>query len=440
MSHSYAVASAEFTALCQSQIRLLAEALGAIWAVVYLTEERIDNTETNLLPFFVYPQTKLDLSQQLPGQDFPAIWQQTTAINSSSSILLPDSITEDDSQTQQLAAQNLTTKKLIVPLIYEDVVLGLLVTGREDRNWQKMELQQVEDIAKSLAIARFLERQSQWCQEQLTQQQDLFDWEQDRTDDLLHQLRNPLTALRTFSKLLLKRFTSESRERSIAQSILRESDHLANLLQQFESELRQEAEEDLPLTLSTTSIRLSENQENKDTSNNNFLLPGKTDNLDVVNLPSILNPLLISIEAIAQTKKIKLITEIPDELPQVYGEAKALTEIFNNLIDNAIKYTPASGQVSIAVSSKDNLLGVLISDTGYGIPIEDQEHIFERHYRGVQAEGDIPGTGLGLAIAKKLIMQMQGNIDLISPNNLAKDTQFPGTTFIIWLKTVNSKQ
>ena len=438
MSHSYAVASAEFTALCQSQIRLLAEALGAIWAVVYLTEERIDNTETNLLPFFVYPQTKLDLSQQLPGQDFPAIWQQTTAINSSSSILLPDSITEDDSPTQQLAAQNLTTKKLIVPLIYEDVVLGLLVTGREDRNWQKMELQQVEDIAKSLAIARFLERQSQWCREQLTQQQNLFDWEQDRTDDLLHQLRNPLTALRTFSKLLLKRFTSESRERSIAQSILRESDHLANLLQQFESELRQEAEEDLPLTLSTTSIRLSENQENKDTSNNNFLLPGKTDNLDVVNLPSILNPLLISIEAIAQTKKIKLITEIPDELPQVYGEAKALTEIFNNLIDNAIKYTPASGQVSIAVSSKDNLLGVLISDTGYGIPIEDQEHIFERHYRGVQAEGDIPGTGLGLAIAKKLIMQMQGNIDLISPNNLAKDTQFPGTTFIIWLKTVNS--
>ena len=438
MSHSYAVASAEFTALCQSQIRLLAEALGAIWAVVYLTEERIDNTETNLLPFFVYPQTKLDLSQQLPGQDFPAIWQQTTAINSSSSILLPDSITEDDSPTQQLAAQNLTTKKLIVPLIYEDVVLGLLVTGREDRNWQKMELQQVEDIAKSLAIARFLERQSQWCREQLTQQQNLFDWEQDRTDDLLHQLRNPLTALRTFSKLLLKRFTSESRERSIAQSILRESDHLANLLQQFESELRQEAEEDLPLTLSTTSIRLSENQENKDTSNNNFLLPGKTDNLDVVNLPSILNPLLISIEAIAQTKKIKLITEIPDELPQVYGEAKALTEIFNNLIDNAIKYTPASGQVSIAVSSKDNLLGVLISDTGYGIPTEDQEHIFERHYRGVQAEGDIPGTGLGLAIAKKLIMQMQGNIDLISPNNLAKDTQFPGTTFIIWLKTVNS--
>ncbi|MEM9273973.1 MAG: GAF domain-containing sensor histidine kinase [Cyanobacteria bacterium P01_F01_bin.143] len=437
MSHPYAVASAEFTALCQSQIRLLAQALGAIWAVVYLTEERLDNTETNLLPFFVYPQNKLDLPQQLPGQDFPAIWQQTTAINPNSSILPPDSITEDP-QPQQLSAQNLATKKLIVPLIYEDVVLGLLVTGREDRNWQKMELQQVEDIAKSLAIARFLERQSQWYREQLTQQQNLFDWEQDRTDDLLHQLRNPLTALRTFSKLLLKRFTSESRERSIAQSILRESDHLANLLQQFESELRQETEEDLPLTLSTTSIRLSENQDNKNTSNNNFLLPGKTDNLDVINLPSILNPLLISVEAIAETKKIKLITDIPDEFPQVYGEAKALTEIFNNLIDNAIKYTPASGQVIIAISSKDNLLGVVISDTGYGIPSEDQEHIFERHYRGVQASGEIPGTGLGLAIAKKLITQMQGNIELFSPNNIAKDTQFPGTTFIVWLKTVIS--
>jgi len=432
MSHSYAVASAEFTTLCESQIRLLTQTLGAMWTVVYLTEEEIDSSETNLLPFFVYPQTKLNLPQQLPGLDLPARWQQVTAINSP--ILLPNSITGDSAESPSLTEQNLATKKLIVPLIYEDVALGLLVTGREDRNWHQMELQQVEDIAKSLAIARFLERQSQWYREQLTQQQNLLTWEQDRTDDLLHQLRNPLTALRTFSKLLLKRFVSKSRERSIAESILRESDHLANLLRQFESELRQETAENIPLTLSTTSVRLAENQEK---NNANFLLPGKTDNLDVVNLLSILNPLLISAKAIAQTKKIKLVANIPEDLPQIYGEAKALTEIFNNLIDNAIKYTPKSGQVSIAISTKSNFAGIFISDTGYGIPTEDQEHIFERHYRGVQASGDIPGTGLGLAIAKKLVMQMQGNIEIISPNNISKNTQLPGTTFIVWLKTLS---
>ncbi len=435
MSYSYAVASAEFTTLCQSQIRLLTQALGAIWTVVYLTEERIDSPATNLLPFLIYPQTKLNLPQKLPGKDLPAIWQQVTSIKSNSSILLPDLVTEYHYDTKEWEAENLATKKIIVPLIYEEVVLGLLVTVREDRNWNKIELRQVEDIAKSLAIARFLERQSQWYREQLTKQQNLYNWEQDRTDDLLHQLRNPLTALRTFSKLLLKRFLPNSRESSIAESIIRESDRLANLLEQFETELDRVTEENPLLTLSTTSIPLAENQEDNKT---NFLLPGKIDALDALNLPDILNPLLISGEAISQTKQINLIADIPDDLPQVYGEAKALIEILNNLIDNAIKYTPESGQVKISIDTKSNLLGIFISDTGYGIPQQDQEHIFERHYRGVQAAGDIPGTGLGLAIAKKLVTQMQGDIELISPNNISKNPQFPGTTFIVWLKIVDS--
>ena len=435
MSYSYAVASAEFTTLCQSQIRLLTQTLGAIWTVVYLTEERLDSPETNLLPIFVYPQSKLNFPQKFALQDSPAIWQQVTSIKSNPSILLPDSVTEDHSETKQWSAENLATKKLIVPLIYEDMGLGLLVTAREDRNWNKIELQQVEDIAKSLAIARFLERQSQWYREELARQQNLYNWEQDRTDDLLHQLRNPLTALRTFSKLLLKRFLPKSRERSIAESILRESDRLADLLQQFETELAQVSEENPPLTLSAASIPLTEKQEDKKT---NFLLPGKTDNLDTVNLPDILNPLLISFEAIAQTKRIKLIADIPDDLPQVYGEAKALVEILNNLMDNAIKYTPASGQVRIEINIQNNSLGIFISDTGYGIPQQDREHIFERHYRGIQAAGDIPGTGLGLAIAKKLVTQMQGDIELISPNKISKNPQFPGTTLIVWLKIIDN--
>ena len=432
MSYSYAVASAEFTTLCQSQIRLLTQTLGAIWTVVYLTEERVDSSETNLLPFLIYPQTNLNLPQNIAEKDFPAIWQEVTSIDLNSAIFLPDLVAENHADTKQWSAENLATKKIVIPLIYEEVVLGLLVTGREDRNWNKIELRQVEDIAKSLAIARFLERQSQWYREELSRRENLYNWEQDSRDDLLHQLRNPLTALRTFSKLLLKRFLPESRERSIAESILRESDRLADLLQQFETELDRVSAENLPLTLSATSIPITENQAENST---NFLLPGKTDALELVNLLDILNPLLISFEAIANTKIIKLIADIPANLPPVYGEAKALIEILNNLIDNAIKYTPESGQVKIEIGTKSNLLGIIISDTGYGIPAQDQEHIFERHYRGVQAAGDIPGTGLGLAIAKKLVTQMQGEMELISPNDISNNPQFPGTTIIVWLKT-----
>jgi signal transduction histidine kinase len=122
----------------------------------------------------------------------------------------------------------------------------------------------------------------------------------------------------------------------------------------------------------------------------------------------------------------------------VIANAKALREVLNNLIDNALKYTPTGGEVKIYSIEKleqaqQNWLGIAISDSGYGIPLEDQQKIFERHYRGRQAQSDIPGSGLGLAIAKDLIEKMGGKIEIISPNNIEKNTSLPGTTMIVWL-------
>jgi len=91
--------------------------------------------------------------------------------------------------------------------------------------------------------------------------------------------------------------------------------------------------------------------------------------------------------------------------------------VFSNLIDNALKYTP-SGKIYIQAGLEQSHLQGAISDTGPGIPPEDLEHIFERHYRGVQSSSEIPGTGLGLAIAKDLIEQMQGEIQVFSPASL----------------------
>ena len=137
-------------------------------------------------------------------------------------------------------------------------------------------------------------------------------------------------------------------------------------------------------------------------------------------------------------KPITIHQYIPEDLPLVTANSKALREVLNNLIDNAIKYTPSAGKVHIAVTIEElssglNYLGISIQDTGYGIPLADRKHIFERHYRGIQADGDIDGTGLGLAIVEELLEQMQGQIKLISPNNLAQDSKFPGTTFMVLL-------
>ena len=110
--------------------------------------------------------------------------------------------------------------------------------------------------------------------------------------------------------------------------------------------------------------------------------------------------------------------------------------MLSNLIDNALKYTPGGGQIYIQTGlEQGHYQGIAISDTGLGIPAQDLEHIFERHYRGVQRSSNIPGTGLGLAIAKDLIERMHGKIQVFSPARPSSVAGGAGTTFIVWLPT-----
>jgi signal transduction histidine kinase len=166
----------------------------------------------------------------------------------------------------------------------------------------------------------------------------------------------------------------------------------------------------------------------------------------------VLKPLLISAEAIASERHLKLLAEIPADLPPVSANDRALREVLSNLIDNALKYTPAGCQIYIKVRytaaegdragySQLPAIAVAVSDTGAGIPPLDLEHLFERHYRGEKAQTEIPGTGLGLAIARDLVRQMQGEIEVFSPVNPewlpSRETHLystdRGTTFVVWL-------
>jgi signal transduction histidine kinase len=322
--------------------------------------------------------------------------------------------------------------QLVFPLVYQEVMLGVLVTGRESAPWQEEEVVQLENIARTLAIACFLDQQKSWYLTQLRQQQRRREWERDHLDDLFHQLRNPLTALRTFSKLLLKRFWGDDKTQGVIEGIGRESYHLQELLQAFEEDLARSDEEIVVPTWETETLPA-----NVLAPVSAFLLPSSTLPLSSVDLGTVLGLILSSVEAIAQEKQIELNTIIADTLPPILGNAAALREIFSNLIDNALKYTPSGGKVRVTMglissTGTHQWQGVEIADTGYGIPQKDQEHIFERHYRGIQAEGDIPGTGLGLAIVKELVEKMRGKIEISSPNYLSLDSQYPGTTITIW--------
>jgi signal transduction histidine kinase len=435
MSHNH-ISSTEFATICQSQITLLSKSLGAVWSVIYLTEEINEGEQPQLFPFAIYPQTKNQSILELPVVRLPESWQHLQS--QSLAQLLPTNFVTANNQTKSSEStwksNSAKTKQLILPLIHQETFIGLLVTGREDRQWQPAELKQIEEIARTIAIARYLELQYHWTKAELARQKNLRRIEHDRLDDLFHQLRNPLTALRTFGKLLLKRLLPEDPKHQIAQNLLAQSDRFQELLEQFEAESDQTTvNSDMPL------LEVSKNT----VPQSNFLLPSSETKLHPVDLRLILEPLLDTAWAIANERNIQLKSNIPINIPQIMGDFSALREIFSNLIDNALKYTPSGGRVQLNMISKNStttelkMLGVAISDTGYGIPVVDQGRIFERHYRGIQAESDIPGTGLGLAIAQELVNRMQGEIELISPNNLSPDC--PGTTFVVWLPVVSRK-
>jgi two-component system phosphate regulon sensor histidine kinase PhoR len=122
-----------------------------------------------------------------------------------------------------------------------------------------------------------------------------------------------------------------------------------------------------------------------------------------------------SIAPIANSKAMELKSEIAPTLPPVAGDPQRLSQVFNNLVSNAVKYTPPEGKVRVWAEQRDGTIRIAVQDNGLGISPEDQARIFDRFYRVRRAETEnIEGTGLGLAIVKKLVEAHKGDIGLES--------------------------
>jgi two-component system phosphate regulon sensor histidine kinase PhoR len=113
----------------------------------------------------------------------------------------------------------------------------------------------------------------------------------------------------------------------------------------------------------------------------------------------------------ASRKQITLEIEVPSGLPAVRGDASLLRDVLQNLLDNAIQYTPPGGHIRVTAEAKGREAVITVSDTGIGIPTSDQERIFERFYRVDAARSrEAGGTGLGLSIAKHIIEAHGGRL------------------------------
>jgi PAS domain S-box-containing protein len=136
--------------------------------------------------------------------------------------------------------------------------------------------------------------------------------------------------------------------------------------------------------------------------------------LEEVQLRELVGECLEGARPIADDRGIELVAEI-EETPSMLGDRSRLSQVLDNLISNALKFTPSSGRVSVRISSAGDEVVVEVEDTGVGIPSGEQDRLFERFFRSSTAsEQAIPGTGLGLTIAKAIVERHEGSIAIES--------------------------
>jgi two-component system NtrC family sensor kinase len=128
----------------------------------------------------------------------------------------------------------------------------------------------------------------------------------------------------------------------------------------------------------------------------------------------------------AADKQQSLTLDLPENIPRVLGNPIRLRQMLGNLIGNAIKFTPASGRITVSGRQEGGQVILQVADNGPGIPSSDQPYIFDKFYRASNVPADTPGTGLGLAIVKSIVENHQGRIWVDS-------TLGQGTTFTVVL-------
>jgi len=147
-------------------------------------------------------------------------------------------------------------------------------------------------------------------------------------------------------------------------------------------------------------------------------------------MADLINPIYAGLRTRALAEQVQLDLDLPAGLPAIHGEETLLRKAIDNLVDNAIKFTPPEGRVHLRLKPENNSVLVEVSDTGVGIPKEEQPRIFERFY---QVDGSstrqFGGTGLGLALVKEIVDLHGGQISVNSQHG-------KGSTFQIRLPAI----
>lgn len=215
------------------------------------------------------------------------------------------------------------------------------------------------------------------------------------TADLAHDLRTPLTILRGYTEGLKEgKLQGSGKLYSVMHS---EVEHLQHLVEDLRTLSLADAGE----------IRL---------------------NRRAVDPAAVLERTALAYFVQAEQQKVTLRVEASEGLPSIFVDTDRLTQVLNNLVSNALRYTPPNGTITLAAEAKDQAVFLKVRDTGSGIASEDLPFVFDRFYRVDKSrqrmDGDSASSGLGLAIAKAIVEAHGGELKVTS-------TLGQGTTFII---------
>ena len=213
------------------------------------------------------------------------------------------------------------------------------------------------------------------------------------SENLAHDLRGSVTRMRGAAEVTLSGGKSTPEYENLAAGTVEECDRLLDMINTMLLISKTEAGVDKPFR-------------------------------EEIKLTSLLREACELFAASAEDQGISLDCAVSEET-RISGDARMVQRMFSNLLDNAIKYTPAGGAVAVALLEKDDRVSVSVRDTGAGIPAADLPHIFERFYRGNQARLK-PGMGLGLSLARAVARAHGGIITVAS----APDQ---GSTFTVTL-------
>jgi len=236
----------------------------------------------------------------------------------------------------------------------------------------------------------------QWIEAQNQELRELDRVKDEFVSSVSHELRTPLTSISGYVELLLEDEANEER-RGYLSIVDRNAQRLLGLVS------------DLLFTARLQDGRLELERTE-------------------VDLRRLVADAIQSARPRAESARIELVVEA-DAVPPVLGEAVRLAQLLDNLVSNAVKFTPSGGRVTVRLSSDGTQARIEVSDTGIGIAPAEREKLFERFFRSQAAlERQIQGTGLGLYISKAIVEAHGGRIGVQSIVG-------EGTTFVVELPT-----